>query len=201
MKNFIIYYAYYLWYWVWINYLILTSKDKRPYKSMMLAFKTHHGVRQRYGKKYPYFYHLRMVYQFVFQFNYLLPDYEDKYAVFLAALFHDVIEDCRMTYNDVVELLGKKVADIVFACTELRGRNRKERHGPEFIEGLKNSRLGTFTKMCDICANMTMGVREKSSMLDTYIKEYPKTKQELYTAEFHDIFQYIEDTFITSPSK
>lgn len=195
IKNKIIYNIYWLYYSLMLSLdVIAADKPEEKYlnKERYRAFKIHAGLRQRYDKKYPYYYHLAMVVSFVERFKHLL-SHEDYVKAFLAALGHDWIEDCNLTYNDVKDLYGEEIADIIFACTELRGKNRAERHGPEYIKGLQESRLGTFVKLCDICANMTMGTRTQSSMLFKYRKEYPKKiKANLYREEFKEIFDYIE---------
>lgn len=152
---------------------------------------THHKVGQRYDKKYPYYYHLKMVSDFAIKFSYLLKP-EDRTNAIIIALFHDLIEDCRLTYNDVKDAWGVVIADGVYACTELRGKNRKERHGPEYVRGLQESLLGTFDKLCDLIANMTMGKRTGSRMFPMYQKEYPNNRKNLYREEFNDMFIYFE---------
>ncbi len=201
MKNTIIYYLY-LWYYRLILTLDIISADTDLEKHIALnrykAFKIHARIRQRYDKKLPYFYHLNMVGQFVDKFKHLLTT-EEYPLCYKGAMYHDAIEDTPFyTYNDVKDEFGIDVAEIVYACTELRGKNRAERHGPEYINVLKLSRLGIFVKLCDICANMTMGVRTKSSMLKKYQKEYPtKIKANLYREEFKEIFDYIEANLLT----
>jgi (p)ppGpp synthase/HD superfamily hydrolase len=164
-------------------------------KAMLFALKTHHSVRQSYNDKYPYYFHLKMVVDFCIKFGNNLSA-QDKRIVFLGCLFHDIIEDCRLTYNDVKLLYGADVADVVFLCTDLRGKNRAERHGPEFIKGLQSSRLATYVKICDVCANMTMGKITGSRMLSLYQKDYQKTKNDLNIDEFNHIFKYIEDNLL-----
>lgn len=163
------------------------------YDAMLYALLTHHKVRQSYDE-YPYFFHVRQVAHKALDFQHLVG--ADALICFIGALFHDLIEDCRLTYNDIESKWGKEIADIVFACTETRGRNRAERHGPEYYQGLKDSRLGLFVKLCDIIANMERGKTTGSGMLKKYQKEYPHTKHELYREEFKEMFDYIETNLL-----
>lgn len=200
IKTLFIYWAYYLMYYVKIkikSYGAESDDYTLLCKGMMYALKTHHKCGQKYDKKYPYYYHLEMVLHEAFQYLHLV-DYDVK--CLLGALFHDLIEDCRLTFNDVKEMWGEEVADIVFACTELRGRNRKERHGPEYYKGLNGCEKGKYVKVCDVKANMTMGKRTGSSMFGKYQKEYPHFKKELYDEQFEEIFNSIENNFINIPS-
>lgn len=200
MKQFLIY-----WYWYW-KYRYFIRKDHKNYRkkyptssnevfyaAMRWALDIHHSVRQKYDKKYPYFYHLNAVSKIAIEWAHLV-NYNPN--TFLGALFHDVIEDARLTYNDVKDIWGEEVADIVFSCTELRGKNRRERHGPFYFRGLKENMLGRFVKICDVIANMEQGLNTGSSMLDKYIKEYPHFKKELYCEEYKLMFTYIEEVII-----
>lgn len=193
----------FLKYWFWyFKYLFFIYKDKNKtkhhpdiqmiYKAMLFALRTHHKVRQRYDG-YPYFFHLLQVSNNAIKFRHLVGN---DIVTYIAALLHDVIEDCRMTYNDVADIWGKDVADAVFACTELRGRNRDERHGPEYYALLKIHRQGRFVKICDVIANMERGLVTGSSMLKKYVTKYPHFKSELYTDEFKEMFDYIENNII-----
>jgi len=196
MKNYIIYYLYTLKYTFTILFNYLFAKDdyqQSLHSAEWFAFKEHFKARQRYDKKYPYYYHLCMVCDNVKRFGKNL-NREEFRIVYITALLHDFIEDLTFTYNDIKDLFGIEIADAVFACTELRGKNRRERHGPLYYKGLGENRHGGFVKLCDVHANMTMGKRTGSRMLDMYQKDYPffKKKLTMYTTEFKDVFQSIE---------
>lgn len=198
MKNFFIYWSYLIYYYIDITieqFKASTEDEKLISRAKKYALLTHHGVRQRYDKKYPYYYHLKMVSNNAIRFKSCLT-HEQFITAYLICLFHDLIEDCRLTYNDVKQMWGKEVADGVFVCTDLRGKNRKERHGPQFIKELKESFLGTYSKLCDVFANMEMGMKTGSSMLDMYRKDYPYTKRDLYRSEFDHIFHAFESELI-----
>ena len=163
---------------------------------------------QKYNKTLPYSFHLNMVELQPFKFKHLLTD-EEFYIVCCICICHDLIEDARLTYNDIIALklsydpgssktvidISKKVADGVFACTELRGRDRNERHGAEFFELLRNERLGRFAKLCDNIANVHFGILTNSSMVKKYAKEYNHLHDELYTEEFDEMFVYLKKLF------
>lgn len=162
---------------------------------------------QKYDGNLPYSFHLNLVAKQVKKFDYILKP-EEKILVLYGAWGHDLIEDARVTYNDVKlfkhpsPLWNGKVieddfempqlADIIYACTELRGKNRSERHGAEYIKGLKDCRLGLFVKLCDIAANIGYGLLTNSGMYDKYKIEFPKLKEQLYTEEFKPLWDYIE---------
>lgn len=187
----LIYYFYFIQYWLQIQYLILFKSNLHKYN--LYALLAHHKVRQRYDKK-PYYYHVNMVANTTLLFNVLSS--KELELSYIGALFHDLIEDCRLTYNDIKTKFGIEIADIVYACTELRGKNRRERHGELYVKGLQDSKLGTYVKLCDIYANMSNGKQTGHSMFNAYVKEYPKNKKNFYTEEFKEIFDAFENNLL-----
>ena len=149
---------------------------------------------QKYAKTLPYSFHLKAVKSQVNYFKHLL-NLGDIDLAQMGADGHDLIEDCRITYNELLNMIGKEVADIIFACTELRGRSRDERHGQLYYDTLKESRLGTFVKLCDIIANAKMGLLENSNMYYKYQKEFHHVKEQLYREEFKEMFDYMEKIY------
>lgn len=188
--KFLKYYYYFIGYYVYIQYhrLIFAQDDpaRKLYNVDLYALLMHHSIRQTYDGK-PYFYHVKQVALNVCKYKHLLKDSQLEQA-YVGALLHDAIEDCNLTYNDIKKDWGLVIADIVYACTELKGKNRKERHGQEYFDTLKVSYLGTFVKVCDILANVEQSIKTGNSMLKAYKKEWPKVEDELYTEEFDELF-------------
>ena len=115
---------------------------------------------QKYGRYLPYSFHLKATVAQVKKYSYLLKESDDRLVCIIAGAGHDLIEDARMTYNDVRELVlnnssfinVRKVTDIIYCCTESKGRNRDERHSDLFFYDLKQNRLAVYVKLCDIMA-------------------------------------------------
>lgn len=154
---------------------------------------------QKYNKILPYSFHLNLVAEQAKKWGFLLKTDDEKLLTLYGAWGHDLIEDARLTYNDIKNGVFSltiyqlnQLADIIFACTELRGKDRDERHGPEFIQGLKNNKLGLFVKLCDISANVGFGLLTNSTMVARYRKEFPKFKEQLYLDEYKPLFDHIE---------
>ena len=154
---------------------------------------------QKYNGNLPYSFHLNLVAEQVKKWDYLI-DKMVREVVLYGAWGHDLIEDARITYNDIIQFKhyhdvsfpNKLLADIIYSCTELRGKNRNERHGEEYIQGLKENKLGLFVKLCDLSANIGFGILTNSSMVSKYRKEFPKFKEKLYLEEYKPIFDYIK---------
>lgn len=150
---------------------------------------------QKYDGNLPYSKHLDFVWAQAQRFIHLvLP--EESQIVKCGCYGHDLIEDARITFNDIVEWVGENIAEIIYSCTEVRGHNRDERHDIEgYYKYLAKNRLGIFVKLSDIMANVTYSILTKSSMYDKHKKEHLKTKQYLYREEFKDMFDYLDKLF------
>lgn len=128
------------------------------------AHELHKSVNQFYDGDKPYGYHLDKVADEVYRYGHLvLSEEKDVLSVFMGAWFHDSIEDARVSYNDVKKTgiaLGLSeeqtfiAAEIVYALTNEKGRNRKERAGKRYYEGIRATPYAPFVKMCDRMANI-----------------------------------------------
>jgi (p)ppGpp synthase/HD superfamily hydrolase len=129
-----------------------------------------------YDQYLPYEFHLRMVAQAAKDFINLIPDSNDgensfRDEVTMAAYGHDLIEDTRVSYNDVKEVVGYKAADIIYAVSNEKGKNRKERANDKYYEGIRNTPGAVFVKLCDRIANVQYSKMTKSRMFEMYKKE------------------------------
>lgn len=154
---------------------------------------------QKYDKILPYSFHLKAVVAQADKYHLYIPNiYTDPYArsfaidinkstVIIASAGHDLIEDARMTFNDVLDLVSnKEIADIIYACTEEKGKNREERHSQKFFDELKQNRLAVYVKLCDIMANVLYSLLSNSSMFKKYQKEFSNLKEQLYIEEEYE---------------
>ena len=118
----------------------------------------------------PYTFHLYMVDDEIMRFQHLIPP--SKLDVVRAGgACHDVIEDARQTYNDVKQATNEEVAELAYALTNEKGKNRKERANHKYYDGILDTDYACFLKLCDRIANITHSKKKKSSMLDAYRKE------------------------------
>lgn len=179
----------------------------------------HDNTNHMYDMYLPYSFHLRMVDRAAQQFEHLLDDTKDmqtgasrevldgsrigfvslQMACRKAIWAHDAIEDTRVSYNDVVNHLGKDAADIVYAVTNEKGKNRAERANDKYYEGIVATPGAVFVKLCDRIANVQYGKMTGSSMYNKYKKENANFVTKLGGLdEGHELapmFQYLLNLF------
>ena len=158
----------------------MTDKTR---KILERASEIHAGVNQFYDSDKPYSYHLESVLKNVLEYG---PDivqfsvYEDILA--FGACFHDAIEDARLTYNDVMKIASEyfehesavMAADIVYALTNEKGKNRAARENDKYFEGVRSTKYAAFVKCCDRLANFEYAINNNSKMVKAYYKEMPE---------------------------
>jgi (p)ppGpp synthase/HD superfamily hydrolase len=121
-------------------------------------------------------------------------------SVLMAAWGHDLIEDTRVSYNDVKNHLGQEAADIIYALTNEKGKNRKERANDKYYEGIRNTPGAVFVKLCDRIANVQYSKMTKSRMFEMYKNENPEFIRQLgYSIdvfnEYGNMFHYLNELF------
>lgn len=141
-----------------------------------------------YDRYLPYEFHLRMVVEVAKDYMGLLPngyltsEYpayhnswetvdETKSAIIDACWGHDLIEDARCSYNDIKDRLGFNAANIIYAVTNEKGKNRAERANEKYYEGIRQTPGAVFVKLCDRIANVQYSKLTKSRMFEMYKKE------------------------------
>ena len=146
---------------------------------------------QKYDGNQPYSNHLKFVEAQAKKFSHLLSE-GDRSLVYLGAIGHDLLEDARVSYNDILARAGYQVAEIIFLCTENKGRSRDERHNQDFYTMLGSNPLAVYVKLCDIIANVTYSLLTGSSMIEKYRKENSKTYDYLYLKKYDEMFVYLK---------
>lgn len=147
----------------------------------------------KYDKNLPYSFHLSVVAAQAVKYGHLLENHEERALVQMGAWGHDLIEDARLTYNDIKNQFGEPLAEIIYCCTELRGRNRSERHGQAYFDELRANRLATFVKLCDVIGNVKFGfLMNNLNMLPKYRTEFPIMSRVLWRDEFAVMFKDLE---------
>ncbi len=159
-------------------------------KAYNYAVKCHSETNHLYDGK-PYSYHLKMVYDNGLRFKKCIPlAFIDN--VFAACWLHDTIEDCRVTYNDIKSEFGFEVAEIVYALTNDKGKNRKERAGENYYKGIRETKFATFVKLCDRIANVEYSKNTGSSMYEKYKKEMDEFINELDSPHYTIMINHLK---------
>ena len=154
---------------------------------------------QKYGNNLPYSFHLDCVVSQGRKFEHLIEKYWDD-CVYPALLMHDSIEDARLTYNDLIDILkrykysyAENIAEIVYRLTDEKGRNRTERKNDKYYKELSENKFAVFVKLADLSANTLYSKLTGSSMYEKYKKEFPKFKERVYIEEYKEFFDYVEN--------
>jgi len=135
----------------------------------------------------PYSYHLRQVLVVAVRYLHLLaPELHE--TVIAGCWVHDAIEDTGVTYNDVCKATNLEVAEIAYAMTTPKGKNRKERHCDAYYQGIRDTPGARFLKICDRIANVTHSRNTQSTMFSAYQREAQHFRDALWTEEYSPMF-------------
>ena len=137
-------------------------------KAMSLAHVSHFG-QYRVGKqKIPYVEHPKAVYE-------ILECVTDEEDILIAAWCHDLIEDTSITYNDLKNLFGKNVVDIVQEVTWIN--NMKDTR-PKSVKRLEKISYfceagyqGRMVKLADHIHNLPTMIRDIPNRSLEYVIE------------------------------
>jgi len=191
------------------------------------AIKCHQDTNHLYDGYLPYQFHLNMVVANAHRFKHLI-DFKDKgrpkylqdiveFEIIVSACWcHDLIEDCRQNYSDVltcvstpiksefyqspdfIKEFSHQITDIVYAVSNEKGKNRSERENDKYFEGIKNTPYATFVKLCDRLANIQyskMTAWKSDAKLEMYRKEDRRFVEQLYDEQYKEMFCYMRELF------
>lgn len=189
------------------------------------ASSEHHNTKHRYGGYLPYQFHLEMVVGNAMRYIELevpknefpdgdfgnIPRDNIRSVIYSGCWCHDLIEDARINYNDIFTVVklyimnslkytdadksARQVADIVYAVTNEKGKNRHERESDKYFEGIRNTEHATFVKLCDLLANIEyskMTAWKNSGKLEMYRKEHARFKEQLYSDKYLLMFNRMD---------
>ena len=164
----------------------------------------HKKTNHFYDDYLPYEFHLRMVHNVFLQFSHLLDDkislnksiHTLRSACENAVWGHDLIEDCRISYNDICIADNAVVAEIIFAVTNEKGRNRAERANSNYYDGIRKTKGAIFVKLCDRIANVQYSKLTKSKMFQKYQQENDNFIEQLGEHEYGEMVNYLSNLII-----
>ncbi len=158
-------------------------------KAARFAAKAHEGM-VRKGSRFPYIVHPMEVAVIVSMIT-------DDPEVIAAAYLHDVIEDTGVRYEELEELFGKRVADLVQAESEDKSKSWKERKSAT-IEHLKcGTREQKLLAFGDKLSNLRSTAMDYLVMGDDIwqkFREKDKWEHAWYYENLMEIFREFEET-------
>lgn len=120
----------------------------------------HNGQKRKQGT--PYYTHPLAVYNILKSKNFA-GDY------LFVALFHDLLEDTNTTYDEILNLSNKTIADNVLLLTKQNGYIMKE-----YISNIAKSEIARIVKIADRIHNLQEAIYADYSFQERYIKETEK---------------------------
>jgi (p)ppGpp synthase/HD superfamily hydrolase len=165
------------------------SGEKSEYLDRVIQYaqKCHVDTNHLYDNA-PYFYHLEGVAIIAGRYLHYFPE-EMHDTILAAAWCHDTIEDTRQTYNDVKNAIGYEAAEIVYALTNEKGKNRKARANEKYYSEMKLIPGAVFVKLCDRLSNIIHSLDSKSSMLQAYRKEDAFFRKMLFDGNYSELWE------------
>jgi len=137
-------------------------------------------------------YHLQITTDYAIKFIHLIPE-EDRDDVIAGCWCHDLIEDVKLTYNDVKNNTSKIVAEYAYALTNEKGRNRKERGNAKYYNEMKAYRHASFIKLCDRLANTNYSKFHSDKIFEMYKNEYIDFKMKLFDGRWKEMWVELEN--------
>jgi (p)ppGpp synthase/HD superfamily hydrolase len=117
-------------------------------KAAMKAAEWHSEQRRKGQKEEPYVNHLIEVAQLVAEAT------PHDIDLIVAALLHDAIEDQQKTWEEIADLFGERVADLVEEVTDDKTLLKEERKRLQVQNAPKKSRDAKILKLADKTANL-----------------------------------------------
>lgn len=139
----------------------------------LYAMEAHTRTNHMYSGSLPYSYHIKATAEVGKRYLYLVEDTTIHDEIIAACYCHDIIEDARQSYNDVLnETKSTLVAEIVYAVTNEKGKNRSERANDKYYQRIREQEGAVFVKLCDRIANVTYSkLSNNLRMLKLYREE------------------------------
>ncbi len=162
-------------------------------KAKLYAAEKHKFTNHKYDGM-PYSYHLSMVVEIANKFLHLVVP-SDCDTVLAGCWTHDVIEDCRETYDDVKVATNWLVANLVYALTNEKGRSRDERANGRYYYGIRTTPNATFIKLCDRIANVVYSKKRSPNMFKVYRAEHPHFWAQLKNEKYEEMNNYLIELF------
>ena len=118
-----------------------------------------------------YYTHVSMVEEGIDTYETVFLNYNDYHFARKGASGHDLIEDAKLTFNDIKKESSRRVAQVILAVTDVHEENRLLRHLSTMNKTVKDY-IAIIVKMADMRANGLYSKTHGSSMYKKYVAEY-----------------------------
>jgi (p)ppGpp synthase/HD superfamily hydrolase len=143
-------------------------------ESARYAADMHHAAGDTYGNQ-PYWHHLSQVVR-ILEWSSVTNE-----NALMAGWLHDTLEDTSATKDDLTELFGESVAEIVEACTG-RGYNRQTRR--------QDIRTKLMDPLCNPWARVVKAADRVANM--EYSRDSSRSKYKMYLTERDEYLEMVE---------
>jgi len=107
-------------------------------------------------------------------------NFSDPEDIIAAAWLHDVCEDTDTNSDEIRDLFGERIGEIVELVTDKAGRNRLERHLRTY-HAIRTDPDATLIKLCDRRHNQDRSLKHGEHWMVMYEREYNYFKFALWT--------------------
>lgn len=134
------------------------------------ARKIHNDANKTYDGQ-EYYVHIEMVEYLLDRFSNIFKHRNDYYRTRAASSLHDTMEDCGLSFNEIVKISDIQTARIVLAVTDVHEENRLLRHLLTMHKTVKE--YGSIIlKMGDMHSNGKYSKTKQNSKYNMYVEEY-----------------------------
>lgn len=142
---------------------------------------------------FPYSFHLKGVIGVAKRFGRLYFNDQEYDRVLCGCALHDTLEDCNITYNDIIMSFTTEIADDVYDVTNELGKTRQERSKRTYKK-IKRNKYALFIKLCDRIANTLFSLynTEEGNMFKVYMKDYPSFRDALYSDLYPEMWKELD---------
>jgi hypothetical protein len=164
---------------------VLRLKDQHK-DVIRLAISAHEERKHQLYRGFPYSYHLRRVRSVLKRFGLGPKDSILGLQLGTAAWLHDAVEDTDVTYEQLVDLFGREIADIVLGVTKLPkdGVMTPLQLMAATYQRTQTNRKSRILKVADRIANVEDGLyllfTGQPSIVQKYFEDWTQFKQILY---------------------
>jgi len=148
---------------------MINEKEKKEIEAFAIfARNAHEEVNCLYdGKSYSI--HLTDVEAGVDKYETVFLNYKDYYIARKGASGHDLIEDAKLSFNDIKGESNRRVAQVILAVTDVHEENRLLRHLFTMGKTVKDF-IAIIVKMADMRANGLYSKIHDTSMYPLYVQ-------------------------------